>query len=87
MYVQRRAPKEFNKSSFTHIHHASYAVASLHILKCGIDVVQGLPVRDKLVDLQLSGHVVVDQIWQLRAPFDTAESTAFPYTSGYELKR
>ena len=42
---------------------------------------------DELVDLQLVGHVIVDQVWQLRAAFDTAESAAFPYTAGNELER
>lgn len=50
-------------------------------------MVEGLPVRDELVDLQLPGHVIVHQIWQLRATFDTAERTAFPHTSSHELKR
>lgn len=79
--------KALQHSSVTHIHHTSDAVASFHILECRVDVVEGLPVRDELVHLQLPSHVIVHQIWQLRATFDTAEGTAFPHTSSYELKR
>jgi len=42
--------------------------------------------RDELVDLELAGHVVVDQVGQLRAAFDAAERAAFPYAARDELE-
>ncbi len=71
---------------FSHVHHTSYAISRLHILKCSVDVVQWLPVRDEFVDLQLAGHVVVHQVRELRAAFDTAKSASFPDTAGDELE-
>ena len=71
---------------FSHIHHTSDAISRLHILKCSIDLLQRLPVRDEFINLQLAGHVVVHQIRELRAAFDTAKSASFPYTSRDELE-
>ena len=42
--------------------------------------------RDELVDLELAGHVVVDEVRELRAAFDAAESAAFPYAASDELE-
>ena len=71
---------------FSHIHHTSDAISRLHILKCRVDVVQWLPVRDEFVDLQLAGHVVVDEVGELSAAFDTTESAALPNAAGDELE-
>ncbi len=89
MYIQEIViiTKIIHPSSFTHIYHASDAVASFHVLKCGIDMVQWLPMCNELVDFQLAGHVVIHEVWQLRATFDATESTAFPHTSGNQLER
>ncbi len=71
---------------FSHIHHTSDAIPRLHILKRSIDLIQRLPVRDELIHLQLAGHVVVHQVRELRAAFDAAKGTSFPYTPGDELE-
>lgn len=42
--------------------------------------------RNELVDLELAGHIVVDQVRQLRATFDAAERAAFPHAAGDELE-
>lgn len=42
--------------------------------------------RNELVHLQVSAEVVVYKTRQLRATFDAAESTAFPYTASDELE-
>lgn len=73
--------------TFPHIHHTSDAVSCLHILKCSIDFRQWLAMSDELVNLQFASHVIVHQIWQLRATFNPAKGTSFPYTAGYKLKR
>ena len=71
---------------FPHIHHTSDAISRFHVLECGIDFIQWLPVRDEFIDLQLAGHVVIHQVWELRAAFDTAKSASFPYAAGDELE-
>ena len=43
--------------------------------------------RDELVDLELSVQVVVNEIRQLRAALDAAESAALPGAAGDELER
>lgn len=42
--------------------------------------------RDELINLELPIHVVLDEVGQLRAALDTAESAAFPYAAGDELE-
>ena len=71
---------------FSHIHHTSDAISRLHILKRSIDLLQRLPMCDELIDLQFTRHVVVHQIWELRAAFDTAKSAPFPHTARDELE-
>jgi hypothetical protein len=41
-----------------HVDHATNAVARLHIRKGLVDLVNRLPMRDELVHLQVSLHVV-----------------------------
>ena len=41
---------------------------------------------DEFVDLELALQVVVNEIWELGAAFDTAKSAAFPYTTGDQLE-
>jgi len=43
-------------------------------------------VRDELVDLELAGHVIVDQVGKLSTALDTTKGAAFPYTAGDELE-
>ena len=70
-----------------HVYHTSDAVSRLHILEGSVDLGQGLAVSDEFVYLQLASHVIVHQVWQLRATFDAAKGTSFPYTAGYKLER
>lgn len=71
---------------FPHIHHTPDAIPGLHILKRSIDLIQRLPVRDELVDLQQAVQVVVHQGRELRAAFDAAERASFPHAAGDELE-
>ena len=73
-------------SRFPHVHHTPDAIPRLHILKRGINLVQRLPVRDELVNLELARHVVVHQVRKLRAAFDAAERATFPHAAGDELE-
>lgn len=73
--------------TFPHIYHTSNAVSRLHILEGSVDLGQWLAVSDEFVYLQFTSHVIVHQVWQLRATFDAAKGTSFPYTAGYKLKR
>lgn len=69
-----------------HVHHTPDAIARLHVLERRVDLVQGLPVRDELVDFQLARQVVVDQVRELRAALDAAERAPFPHAAGDELE-
>ena len=71
---------------FAHIYHTSYAVTLLHGIKGFVDVRQHFSMRDEFIHLQFSGQVIVDQVGKLRATFDTAEGTPFPYAARDELK-
>jgi hypothetical protein len=62
--------------SVLHVHDTSDAISLLHILKRIIDVFKGLAVRDELVHLELALHVVVNQVGQLGAAFDSAKGTS-----------
>lgn len=73
--------------TFPHVYHTSDTVSRFHILKGSVDLGQWLAVGDEFVYLQFASHVIVHQVWQLRATFDAAKGTAFPYTAGYKLKR
>lgn len=83
----KRSGRAYYNLNFPHVDHTSDAISGLHILKRSIDLVQWLPVRDEFIHLQLVGHVVVDQVRELRAAFDTAESAPLPYTAGDKLER
>ena len=73
-------------SQFPHVHHTADAVSRLHVRESLVDATQGLPVRDELVHLQLTGQVVVYEVWQLRASLDASESTALPDAACDELE-
>jgi len=70
----------------SHIHNASNTVSLLHDLEGTVDLGQWLPMCDEFINLQFSGHVVVNQIGKLGAPLYTTESATFPYTAGDELE-
>lgn len=88
IYLKYNMTFESGRASldFPHVHHASDAISRLHVLKCSVDVIQWLPVRDEFIHLQLAGHVIVHQVRELRAAFDAAEGASFPYTAGDELE-
>lgn len=72
--------------SLPHINHAPNAIPILHIRKGLVDAIERLSVCDELIDLQLAGHVVVHEVWELRTAFDAPESAAFPDAAGNELE-
>jgi hypothetical protein len=43
-------------------------------------------VGDELVDLELAGHIVVDEVRKLSTSLDTTEGTSLPDTTGDELE-
>ena len=45
------------------IYHTTNAVPSMHVLKSGVDLGKRLAVSDELVDLELTIHIVRDQVW------------------------
>lgn len=69
-----------------HVDNATDAIASLHVTECLVDLVQWLSVGDEFVDLQLAGHVVVNEVRELSAALDTTEGTTLPYTASNELE-
>ncbi len=69
-----------------HVNNAANALAGVHVVEGLVDTAEGLAVGDELVDLQLAGHVVVDQVGQLSAALDAAESAALPHAAGDELE-
>ena len=87
IFTEITSLNENTNLTFPHIYHTSDAVSRFHILERRVDLGQWLAVSDEFVYLQLASHVIVHQVWQLRATFDTAEGTSFPYTAGYKLKR
>jgi hypothetical protein len=74
------------RNLLAHVDDAANAVAGLHVAKGLVDLVEGLAVRDELVDLEVALHVVGDEAGQLRAALDTAEGAAFPYAACDELE-
>lgn len=63
-------------SASLHVHYAANAVTLLHNLKRLVHLLQRLAVRDELVDLQLACHVVIHQVRELGAAFDSSKSTS-----------
>ena len=72
--------------ALVHVDDAADAVTSLHVLEGGVDLVERLSVGDELIDFELAGHVVVDEVGELSAALDTTESTSLPDTTGDELE-
>lgn len=69
-----------------HVDDGADAVARVHVVEGLVDAGEGLAVGDELVNLELAGHVVVDEVGELRAALDTTESAALPHTAGDELE-
>lgn len=62
------------------------AVAGLHRLESGVDLVQVLAVSNELVDLESALEVVGNQAGKLGSALNTTESATLPYTTGDELE-
>jgi len=71
---------------FAHVDDAANAVASLHVAKGLVDLIERLSVGDEFVDLEVSLYVVGHKARELSAALDTAESASFPHTTGNELE-
>lgn len=69
-----------------HVDDAADAVASLHVAEGLVDLVEWLAVGDKLVDLEVALHVVVDEAGELGATLDAAKGAALPDTAGDKLE-
>lgn len=69
-----------------HVDNASDAVTGLHVAEGLVDLRQWLSVGDKLINLQLASHVVVNEVRQLRSSLDTTKRAALPRTAGNKLK-
>lgn len=69
-----------------HIHHTTNTITLLHDFKGLVKILERLTMGDKLVDLELTLHVVINEIWKLAAAFDTTKGTASPNTTGDELE-
>ena len=69
-----------------HVDHTPNTITLLHRIESLVDILQCLAMSDKLIDLQLTSHVVVNQIRKLRASFDATKSAAFPDTASDKLE-
>lgn len=69
-----------------HVDDAADAVTSLHVSEGGVDLVERLSVGDEFIDLQLAGHVVVNEVGKLGAALDTTESASLPDTTSNKLE-
>ena len=69
-----------------HVNNAANALARVHVVEGLVDAAERLEVGDELVNLQLAGHVVVDQVGKLSAALDAAEGAALPHAAGDELE-
>lgn len=58
----------------------------MHIVEGLVDTAELLSVCDEFVDLELAGHVVVDQATHLAASLDTTEGASLPDTTSDELE-
>src|ERR1700749_2329817 len=63
------------------------ALASMHQVKGCVDVLKPHDVRDHRVDLDLPGHVHIDNLGNVRPPLGTAKGRAAPVAAGDELER
>lgn len=59
-------------------------VMTARISSCGI---AGLWWVRTFVNLELSSHVIVDQVWQLRAALDATKCAPLPHSSRNKLER
>jgi hypothetical protein len=69
-----------------HVDDAADAVAGLHVAESLVNLVEGLAMRDELVDLEVAVHVVGHKTRQLRAALDAAERAALPHAACDELE-
>jgi hypothetical protein len=72
--------------SLAHVDDASNAVASLHVSKGLVDLVQRLTVSDELVNLERTAHVVVNEARKLGTTLDSTEGATLPDTTSDKLE-
>jgi hypothetical protein len=60
----------------SHVNNTADAITLLHIVESLVYVCEWLPVGDKLVDLQLARHVIIDQVRKLAATLNSAKGTS-----------
>jgi hypothetical protein len=58
-----------------HVNDTTNTISLLHCLKSRIDLWKRLTVSDKLIDLELALHVIVNQVGELSAALNSAKST------------
>src|SRR6185312_11406341 len=63
------------------------ALTVMHQLEAAIDVLEPQGVGDHRIDLQLAGHVPVDDLRHVGAATGAAEGRAHPFAAGDELER
>lgn len=70
----------------SHVYHATNTITLLHDIERLVNILQSLSVSDKLIDLELALHVVINQIWELSSTFNATKSRSTPNTSSDKLK-
>jgi len=60
----------------SHVNNTADAITLLHIVESLVDVCEWLPVSDKLINLQLARHVIIDQVRKLAATLNSAKGTS-----------
>jgi hypothetical protein len=69
-----------------HVNDATNAVTRVHIVEGLVDSAKRLAVSDELIDLQLAGHVIINEVGKLGAALDATESAALPHTTSDKLE-
>ena len=69
-----------------HVHHAPDTIPLLHDVERLVDLAQRLSMRDELVHLERTGHVVAHEVGQLRATLDPTKRTALPHSTRHQLE-
>jgi hypothetical protein len=58
----------------------------LHDIKSLVNILQSLAVGNELINLELALQVVINQVWKLRAAFDSTKGTTTPDTASDKLE-
>jgi hypothetical protein len=60
----------------SHVNNTANAVTLLHIVESLVDVCEWLPMGNKLINLQLARHVIINQVRKLTTTFNSAKGTS-----------